>query len=170
MKNTIKSALLCVIVILTGAVVGVAQEKVTVLSNPELSKVVPAGFYFKGLTAQTQMRNAAAAKFSDSQHVIAGLVDTAGYSADVRAKYEGFLICDTPVSINGQALPTGAYGFGFANDGTMSVLDLGGNQVLLVPSSTDKDLKRPRPLMMSSASDGLRLYSGRNYVVIALSK
>jgi hypothetical protein len=28
-------------------------------------------------------------------------------------------------------------------------------------------LRRPRPLMMVKADDGLRLYSGRNYVSIA---
>jgi len=170
MKKSILQLLLTVVLAVASSVAVLAQQKATVLTGPELSRVVPAGFYFKGLTAPTQMRNAAAAKFSESQHVIAGLVDTSGYAADVRAKYEGFLICDTAISINGQALAIGAYGFGFANDGTLAVLDLSGNQLLSVSSSSDKDLKRPRPLMMSAEADGLRLYSGRNYVVIAVGK
>ena len=145
-----------------------AQEKATILSGAELTRVVPAGFYFQGLTAPTQMRNAAGARFGSNQHVIAGLVDTAGYSADVRAKYEGFLICDTPVVVNGESLPTGAYGFGFSKDGKMTVMDLSGKEVLSVASSNDKALPRPRPLMMTADAQGIRMYSGRDYVVIAV--
>jgi len=49
--------------------------------------------------------------------VIAGLVDTSGYAADVREKYQGFLITDSPIRIGGSELGSGAYGFGFSNDG-----------------------------------------------------
>ena len=99
--------------------------------------------------------------------MIAALVDTAGYSTDVKNKYEGFLITDSGVSINGTALSTGAYGFGFSSDGKMNVFDVGGNQVISVAGQKDADLKRPRPLQMVKGSDGIRLYSGRNYVTIA---
>src|SRR5438309_6220752 len=94
-----------------------AQDSVTVLAGPELSRVVPPGFYFQGLSAPTQMRNAAAARFGDNRYVIAGLVDTSGYAADVRAKYEGFLITDSRITINGSELALGAYGFGFSDEG-----------------------------------------------------
>ncbi|HEV8427879.1 MAG TPA: hypothetical protein VGQ41_08280 [Pyrinomonadaceae bacterium] len=143
-----------------------AQEKATVLAGAELSRLVPSEFYFQGLSGQTQMRNTAAARFGTDRYVISGLVDTSGYAAEVRSKYEGFLICDTQISVNGQALSIGAYGFGFANDGTMTILDVGGNQVLSVKSSKDTALTRPRPLMMSADTQGVRLYSGRDYVVI----
>src|ERR1051325_4127263 len=96
-----------------------AQASVTVLSGAELTRVVPPGFYFQGLSAATQMRNAAAARFGDKRYVITGLVDTSGYAADVRAKYEGFLITDSPIKINGSDLSGGRLGFGITNDGTM---------------------------------------------------
>ncbi|MEP6743117.1 MAG: hypothetical protein ABJB61_11510 [bacterium] len=143
-----------------------AQERVTVLAGAELTRVVPPGFYFQGLSAPTQMRNAAAARFGGQRYVIAGLVDTSGYAADVRAKYEGFVITDSPIRINGSDLGTGAYGFGFSNDGKMQILDLAGNQIFSVATTKDSALKRPRPLMMTSAADGLRLYSGKDYVTI----
>src|SRR5438876_1999474 len=133
-----------------------AQDSVTVLAGAELSRVVPPGFYFQGLSAPTQMRNAAAARFGDKRFVVAGLVDTSGYAADVRAKYEGFLITDSPITINGSNLVTGAYGFGFTNDGKMQILDLAGNQILSVATTRDSELKRPRPLMMTKAGDGIR--------------
>jgi hypothetical protein len=113
------------------------------------------------------MRNSAAARFGTRRFVIAGLVDTSGYAADVRAKYEGFFISDSPISINGHELGTGAYGFGFSNDGKMQILDLAGNQVLSLSTAKDVDLKRPRPLMMTKAGDGIRLYSGKDYVTVA---
>jgi hypothetical protein len=147
-------------------VVVAAQDSVTVLAGAELARVVPPGFYFQGLSAPTQMRNAAAARFGSKRYVIAGLVDTSGYAADVRAKYEGFLITDSPIKINGSELGTGAYGFGFSNDGKMQILDLAGNQLLSVSTTRDDALKRPRPLMMMKAADGLRFYSGKDYVVI----
>lgn len=143
-----------------------AQDSITVLSGAELTRIVPPGFYFEGLSAQTQMRNAAAARIGDKRYVIAGLVDTSGYAADVRAKYEGFFITDSPIKINGSELAVGAYGFGFGADAKMQILDLAGHTILTVSTTKDAELKRPRPLMMMKAANGLRLYSGKDYVTI----
>jgi len=148
-------------------VFAMAQESATILAGADLTRVVPAGFYFQGLSAPTQMRNAAAVRFGSQRYVIAGLVDTSGYAADVRAKYEGFLITDSPIKINGSDLSPGAYGFGFSDEGKMQVLDLAGNQVLSFSTAKDNELKRPRPLMMTKATDGIRLYNGKDYVTIA---
>ncbi len=145
-----------------------AQNQAVILSGPELTRVIPPGFYFQGLSAPTQMRNSAAARFDTSRHVLAGLVDTSGYAADVRAKYEGFLITDSAISINGSDLGIGAYGFGFSNDGKLNILDLAGNQILSVSTTKDASLKRPRPLAMIKSDKEVRLYSGKDYAVIAI--
>ena len=156
-----------VIVLFVAAGVVIAQGGATILTGAELTKVVPTGFYFQGLSAPTQMRNSAAARFGSDRYVISGLVDTSGYSADVRAKYVGFLITDSAVTLNGETLSPGAYGFGFATEGKMTVMDLAGKDLLSVSVTNDKDLKRPRPLMMSADPGGVRLYAGKDYVVIA---
>ena len=70
----------------------VAQDGAAILTGADLTRVVPNSFYFQGLSAPTQMRNTAAARFGKDRYVISGLVDTSGYSADVRAKYVGFLL------------------------------------------------------------------------------
>lgn len=145
-----------------------AQDRAVILTGAELSRVVPPGFYFQGLSAPTQMRNSAAARFGTSRYVIAGLVDTSGYAADVRARYEGFLITDSAITINGSELGTGAYGFGFSNDGKLNILDLAGDEILSVSTTRDNQMKRPRPLMMTRAGNGIRLYSGKDYAVIAV--
>ena len=154
-----------VLLAITGLVT--AQEQATLLTGTQLTRVVPTGFYFQGLSAPTQMRNSAAARFGTDRYVIAGLVDTSGYSADVREKYVGFLITDSAIKLNGESLAAGAYGFGFATEGKMTILDLAGKDLLSVAITNDKSLRRPRPLMMSADPGGVRLYSGRNYVVIA---
>ncbi len=149
------------------AFVATAQDRPTLLTGTELERVVPPGFYFQGLTAPTQMRNAAAARFGNSRYVIAGLVDTSGYAADVRAKYEGFLITDSPITIGGKPLGTGAYGFGFTGTGKLNILDLGGKEILSVSTTRDSRMKRPRPLMISKSGNTILLYSGKDYAVIA---
>ena len=142
------------------------QNSVTILTGAELNRVVPPGFYFQGLSAPTQIRNSVAARLGTKRFVIAGMVDTAGYAADVRAKYEGFFITDSPIAINGSDLSTGAYGFGFSNDGKMQILDLAGNQILSISTTKDNALRRPRPLMMTNAAEGIRFYSGKDYVTV----
>lgn len=161
------TALAAVVVSCAAPLVVKAQERAVILTGAELTRVVPPGFYFQGLSAMTQIRNSAAARFGSNRRVIAGLVDTSGYAADVRSKYEGFLITDTTVLINGTKLPTGAYGFGFSNDGKLTVMDVSGKEVLSVATTKDRSLRRPRPLMMAEDSKGARLYSGRDYVVIS---
>ena len=151
----------------SAALVVKAQDRAVVLAGAELTRVVPSSFYFQGQSAPTQIRNSAAARFGTSRYVIAGMVDTSGYAADVRAKYEGFFITDSPITINGSELALGAYGFGFSNDGKLNILDLAGNEILSVATTNDKSLKRPRPLMMTKSGDAIRLYSGREYAVIA---
>ena len=85
----------------------------------------------------------------------------------MRAKYEGFFITDSPITINGSELALGAYGFGFSADGKLNILDLAGNQVLSVSTTKDSSLKRPRPLTMIKSGNEVRLYSGKDYATIA---
>jgi hypothetical protein len=46
-------------------------------------------------------------------------------------------------------------------------MDLSGKDLMSVAITNDKDLKRPRPLMMTADGGGVRLYNGKNYVRIA---
>jgi len=166
-KRIVLTTLASLLLSFSAALVARAQDGGVVLSGAELTRVVPSSFYFQGQSAPTQIRNSAAARFGTSRYVIVGMVDTSGYAADVRAKYEGFFITDSPITINGSELAVGAYGFGFSNDGKLNILDLAGKELLSVSTTNDKSMKRPRPLMMTKSGDAIRLYSGREYAVIA---
>jgi hypothetical protein len=139
-------------------------EEAVVLSGDDLKKVVPTSFYFEGQNGPTQMRNAAAARFGEKRYVIVALVDTAGYSSDIRAKYEGFLITDSEISLGGKNVGAGAYGFGVTKAGQFNLFDLGGKTVVSVSAPKDTALSAPQPLSIVKGSDGMRLYRGRNYV------
>ena len=167
-KNSFVAAIAVLVIACSMPVLVLAQEQAVILSGPDLTRVIPPGFYFQGLSAPTQMRNSAAVRFGTNRYVLAGFVDTSGYAAEVRAKYEGFLITDSAITINGSELGTGAYGFGFSNDGKLNILDLAGNEILSVSTTKDTPLKRPRPLAMIKSGDEVRLYSGKAYAVIAV--
>ncbi len=143
-----------------------AQSKAdTVLKPADLAKVFPPNVYYDGQSAPVQMRNTGGVKFADGHAMMAGLVDTSGYSNGIAAKYQGYLITEVPLKIGGKHLPFGAYGFGFLDDGKFVVTDLGGNDVLSVPSAKDAVIARPRPLEVTTdPAGGFRLYSGRTYV------
>jgi len=162
-----KGAALILLLSLVFGVAAAAPQDGVVLTGAEFTKVLPTTFYFEGQSAPTQVRNSAAARFGAKRYVIVGMVDTSGYSSEVRAKYEGFFITDSPIMLGNSQVGIGAYGFGFSNDGKLNLFDVGGNKVLSVNTSTDKDLKRPRPLTMIKGADGIRLYSGKNYVLVA---
>lgn len=169
MKKTTQIFTFLLFVTLTFAAAANAQKTgtVAVLEDAELKRIVPSSFYFAGQSAETQARNAAAAKIGKERYVIAGMVDTSGYSTEISGKYEGFFITDSPVRIGAKLLPTGAYGFGFAANGKIRIFDLGSREIMSAATFTDTNMKRPRPLQMIADGKGVRLYKGKNYVLIA---
>jgi hypothetical protein len=140
-----------------------APEKV--LKASEITaKVLPDKVFFRGQVASVQARNSGGIHFGDDAYVLAALVDSSGYSSDIRQKYQGYLMTEVPLDLTGQKLPAGAYGFGFVG-GKFVVMDLGAHDVLSVAAAKDADLKHPVPLQVVATSPGkYRLYVGREYV------
>jgi hypothetical protein len=141
------------------------QMSAQVLGEDALKKVVPGSFFFAGQTAQVQIRNSVGLKNVTGKLVLAGLVDTSGYSTSIQEKYQGFLIAETKLSLDGTTLDPGAYGFGF-KDGKFILMNIAGTDLLSVASQNDEQLKRPVPLKLEKAGEAYRLYAGRKYVVV----
>ena len=167
-KRNLYFGVLCLILTVAFVAAANAQNKAgyEVLSDDDLTKIVPTSFYFAGQSAPTQMRNASAARIGKDRYVVVGMVDTSGYSTEISGKYEGFFITDSPVRIGNKILGTGAYGFGFAANGQVRIFDLSSKQILSVPTQADAEMKRPRPLQMTSDARGIRFYKGKTYVLI----
>lgn len=152
------------VVIVSCLLVSAQQPKAGVLNTDEIRKVVPAAFFFRGQSAPVQLRNAAGFSGSDGKLVLAGLVDTSGYASDVQAKYQGCLITEVKLDIEGTNLQPGAYGFGFSADGKFLVMDVGANELVSVAGKIDEKLARPVPLKVVADGGAYRLYAGKKWV------
>lgn len=145
-----------------------AQEKLTVLGPAAMQKLMPPQVFYRGLVATTQIRNSGGVKFSDGYYVLAGLVDTSGYSSGVAAKYQAYFITEVPIHVGGMRLGAGVYGIGFIAGNKFVVTDVGAHDVLTARSEHDNSIKRPMPLQVIAEPDGkFRLYSGRDYVTMS---
>lgn len=141
----------------------IAQAGAQVLTAEQVKKAAPTSYYFAGQSAPVQVRNTGGLKNSAGKQVLAGLVDTSGYSTAIAEKYQGFFITETKLSFDGATLDPGAYGFGF-KDGKFTVMNVAATDVFSVASKSDDQLKHPVPLKFEKDGAGYRLYSGRNYV------
>ena len=137
-----------------------------VLTGDELKKAVPSGFFYSGQSAPVQMRNSAGVKNAGGKLVLAGLVDTSGYATSITEKYQGFLITEAKISIEGSSLDPGAYGFGFSKDGKFTVMNIAGTDVLSVPAKMDEKRAHPVPLKLEKEGSDYRLSAGKKYVVL----
>jgi hypothetical protein len=147
------------------AISAVAQGAPAVVAADGLKKLVPDSYFFRGLSATTQLRNSAAVHYPDDFYVLAGLVDTSGYSSDVKAKYNGFFITEKKLSFEGgSSLSPGQYGMGYTADGKFHILDVAGNELLIADIKTDDKLARPQPLKIVMDGGTAKLYLGKKYV------
>ena len=137
------------------------------LGRDVASKLVPATVFFQGKVATVQARNTAGAKLPGGL-VLAGLVDSSGYSSGVQERYQAYLLLDTPVTFGGKLLQPGAYGCGVVG-GQFLVMDLSAKQLFAVPATHDAAFARPTPLQVlpDAEAGAYRLYFGRNYVSFA---
>jgi hypothetical protein len=143
------------------------EGKEVILKAADITpKIFPERVFFRGQSAPVQFRNTGGVHFADDLYVLAGMVDSSGYSTAIKEKYQAYLLNEVTLEIGGQTLKPGAYGIGFLNGGKFVVMDLGANDVLQAASQKDTEMKRPVPLQVaSSATAGTyRLYAGRDYV------
>jgi hypothetical protein len=130
-----------------------AQEK---LEGKAFDSAVVKDFYLEGNAIPVQKRNTVVLKAADGKHMVFGLLDTTGYSADIQAKYVGMIIVERKATVGGTALGPGAYGFGLKKatppegPGQLLVYDVGGTKIADVPAPYDKALAQPVPLQFTS--------------------
>ncbi len=144
-----------------------AEGKEVVLKAADITaKIFPERVFFRGQSAPVQFRNSGGVHFADDLYVLAGMVDSSGYSTGIKEKYQAYLLNEVTLEIAGQTLKPGAYGIGFLNGGRFLVMDLAANDVIQAASQHDADMKRPVPLQVvaSATAGSYRLYAGRDYV------
>jgi hypothetical protein len=148
-----------------------AQSTFEVLKGEAFDRSVPAHFYLEGQAIPIQKRNAALVKGSGGVRCLAGLLDTSGYGTDITQKYEGMILLEGELTLGGQAMTTGAYGFGVkrpippaTGPATVPVYDIAGVKVSELSADRDDELQGPRPLQFIVERGGARLYLGRYWL------
>ena len=138
-----------------------------VLSAVAIQRLMPPAVFFHGQLATVQLRNSSGISFGSGGMVLAGIVDTGGYSSAIQSNYEFYLLSDTAFEINGKKFSPGSYGCGFPGKNVL-IMDLGGNELYRAPIGHDDSMTRPRPLqtLPGKTPDEFRLYLSRDYVTI----
>jgi hypothetical protein len=161
-----RAAFLVLVVIAISTSALSQDTKAGVLTAQELKRVVPASYFFDGQSASVQLRNSVGLRTSAGKMVLAGMVDTSGYSADVQQKYQGFFITEAKLTIEGKELVPGEYGFGFTKDGKFLMMDVGASELINVSANSDDKLARPVPLKVVEENGAYKLYAGKKWVGI----
>ncbi len=147
-----------------------APAQTKILTPQDVGSLMPHAFFFRGQTATVQMRNTFGLRSADGTIVLAGLVDSSGYATSIQQKYQGYILSETALTINGETLSAGAYGFGFIANNAFVVMNLGAHDVLHAVSKTDATMPHPRPLeiVAGTHAGSYRLYAGRRFVAIRM--
>ncbi|HEY4010121.1 MAG TPA: hypothetical protein VGM11_08220 [Acidobacteriaceae bacterium] len=143
----------------------VTNQQSGVLSSAEIQTLFPPTVYFSGETTTVQLRNSGGVRWSPRHQTMFGVIDTGGYSAGMRERYQFYVVTDVAVEIGGKRLPAGAYGGGFLPGEGLEVMDIGGTELFHSPVQHDAAMRRPRPLQVTAGANGVfRLYIGRDFV------
>ena len=145
---------------------GVPAAQDTVLKAADITpKLFPERVFFRGQVAPAELRNTGGVHFADDLYLLAGLVDSSGYSTGIKEKYQGYLLSEVSLEIGGQTLKPGAYGFGFVG-GKFILMDLAANNLIEAAGQRDGEMKRPVPLQVVAAvtAGSYRLYVGRDFI------
>ena len=122
--------------------------------------------------SRSRSANAVLLKNAQGARVVLGLIDTTGYSSQIKQKYIGMLITETKLSVCGNALGVGSYGFGLERpaatsnaDAPFKIYNQAGEKVGECAAKKDDSLKQPKPLAVTAAKDGSAKLCLGKYVV-----
>ncbi|MFZ0962411.1 MAG: hypothetical protein WAO35_16050 [Terriglobia bacterium] len=149
-----------------------AQGMLENVTGTAFDHAVPADFYLEGNHIPVEKRNAVLLKNAQGARVVLGLIDTTGYSSQIKQKYIGMLITETKLSVCGNALGVGSYGFGLERpaatsnaDAPFKIYNQAGEKVGECAAKKDDSLKQPKPLAVTAAKDGSAKLCLGKYVV-----
>jgi len=150
-----------------------AQGVFKVEKGEAFNKIIPRDFVLEENAIPVEKRNSTLVRTPSGARLVAGLLDTSGYSSQVQEKYLGMLIAEGSVEVCGHQLAVGSYGFGLgrAKGATGShpskffLYNQAGERVAECGARWDEKLKSPRPLeVVATRSGTARLYLGRTWI------
>jgi hypothetical protein len=145
------------------------QGAFTQLSGKAFESAIPHDFYLEGNRIPVESRNAVLLKTPAGARLVLALIDTSGYSSQIKQKYIGMVITEGSVSVCSVPLSVGSYGFGLEKPAASSSEDAkfflytqAGDKVGECAAKKDSAMKQPKPLTVVLGKEGgARLYLGR---------
>ena len=138
-----------------------AQGSFQTVTGKAFDSAVPKDFYLEGNAIPTEKRNAALVKTSKGARILFALIDTAGYSSQIKQKYIGMLITEGRISVCGKTVDVGSYGFGLdkppaksKDDAKFHLYNQAGAEVGGCTAPYDATIKIPKPLQVIVGKDG----------------
>ncbi len=165
MKNTliITGFSLAVCLMTVATTPALAQDSFESVTGDAFVRAVPADFYLEGNHIPVEKRDAALLKNGKGGRVVVALINTSGYSSQIKQKYIGMLITETKISVCRNPIRVGSYGFGLDRPpaGTNSaavfkLYDQAGGKVFECTVQKDNNIKPPKPLAVSTPKRGAR--------------
>ena len=149
-----------------------AQGSFEKISGKAFESAIPNDFYLEGNRIPVEKRNAVLLKTAGGARLVLALIDTTGYSSQIRQKYIGMVITEGNVSLGSVALNVGSYGFGMEKPAANSnepakffLYNQAGEKVGECGAQKDDAVKLPKPLNVTlNKEGGARLYLGRFYL------
>jgi len=168
-KLTIICSLFLLAMLAAGARVSRAQGTFEYITGKVFDNALPKDFYLEGNAIPTQKRNAGLLKTPAGARLVVALLDTTGYSSQVQEKYLGMLISEGSVSVCGNTVGVGSYGFGIVKSGASGdaqfvLYNQAGKKVMDCAVKADAALEHPSPLQVKMATGKVMLYLGRYLV------
>lgn len=148
-----RTLLMCVTLLLLSAFAPAQTGKTHELAKQELQQLIPQNYFFAGQTATTQLRNAGGIRFADNHLLLLALVDNSGYSTGIQQKYQGLLITEVALDVDGKTVPPGSYGFGTSSETHYDVLDINADEIAGGNVQQADAKTRAVPLRVSLNSD-----------------
>jgi len=149
-----------------------AQGAFQQLSGKAFESAIPNDFYLEGNRIPVEHRNAVLLKTPGGARLVLALIDTSGYSSQIKQKYTGMVITEGAVSVCSVALSVGSYGFGLEKpaatsneDAKFHLYNQAGETVGDCSAQKDSAVKQPKPLNVVVSKEGeARLYLGRYFL------
>jgi hypothetical protein len=161
-----RATILATMLFILGAVAGMpnnarAQGSFESVTGKAFDSAMPKDFYLEGNAIPTEKRNAALLKTPAGARVLLALIDTAGYSSQIKQKYIGMVITEGKISICGKSVEVGSYGFGLdkpaatsKDDAKFHLYNQAGSEMASCSAPVDSDLKIAKPLQVNASKGG----------------
>jgi hypothetical protein len=138
-----------------------AQGSFEPVTGKAFDSAFPKDFYLEGNAIPTEKRNASMVKTPAGARLIFAIIDTAGYSSQIKQKYLGMVINEGQISVCGTSVGVGSYGFGLdrpaagsKDDAKFHLYNQAGAEVASCAAPLDSTVKVAKPLQVTVSKGG----------------